>query len=137
MNKMMEMLKLQKSNETRVKCPKWEKEEKVDNFLTRLKGWNEIEKGKGKYLHILEALQNSNRSKEKLRIELEVQNGTLDTSDDVVVKEIPEKMKKWFGKTKVDEASEAWKSFIKIKRNKNESIDDFLFRFDTAESKLR
>ena len=120
MNKMMEMLKIQKSNETRVKCPKWEKEEKVDNFLTRLKGWNEIEKGKGKYLHILEALQNSNRSKEKLRIELEVQNGTLDTSDDVVVKEITEKMKKWFGKTKVDEASEAWKSFIKIKRNKND-----------------
>ena len=137
MNKMIEMLKLQKSNETRVKCPKWEKEEKVDNFLNRLKGWDEIEKGKGKYLHILEALQSSNRSKEKLRIELEVQNGTLDTSDDAVVKEITEKMKKWFGKTKVDEASESWRNFMKIKRNKNESIDDFLFRFETAESKLR
>ena len=115
------MLRLQKSNETRVKCPKWEKEEKVD-FLNRLEGWNEIEKGKGKYLQILEALQNSNRTKEKLRIELEVLNGNLQTSDEVVVKEIKEKIKKWFGKTKVDEASEAWKSFIKIKRNKIELL---------------
>ena len=137
MSKMIEMLRLQKTNETRVKCPKWEKEEKVDNFLNRLEGWNEIEKGKGKYLQILEALQNSNRTKEKLRIELEVLNGNLQTSDEGVVKEITEKLKKWFGKTKVDEASEAWKIFIKIKRSKNESIDDFLFRFETAESKLR
>ena len=56
-NRMMEMMKIQKSNETKVKCPKWEQEENVKNFLSRLESWNEIEKGKGKYLQLLEGLQ--------------------------------------------------------------------------------
>ena len=31
MNRMMEMLKLQKTNDTKVKCPKWEEEENINN----------------------------------------------------------------------------------------------------------
>ena len=103
----MEMLKIQKTNETKVKCPKWEKQENVKNFLNRLQSWNEIEKGKGKYLQLLEALQSSERTKEKQRIELEVQNGILNPAEENIIEMIIEKMKKWFGKTKVDEASEA------------------------------
>ena len=34
MNRMMEILSIQKKTETKVKCPKWEKEENVKNFLS-------------------------------------------------------------------------------------------------------
>ena len=62
---MMEMMKLQESNETKVKCLKWKKEENVKNFLNRLQSWNHIE---GKHHQPFEAL-NSGRSKEKQIIE--------------------------------------------------------------------
>ena len=130
-------MKVQKSNETKVKCPKWEQEENVKNFLSRLESWNEIEKGKGKYLQLLEGLQISKRTKEKQRIELEAQNGLLDPADENIIVVIIENMKKWFGKTKIDEASEAWNDFKAIKRKSNEKIDDYLFRFETAESKMK
>ena len=109
MNQMMEMMKLQKQSETRIKCPKWEKEENVKNFLNRLKRWNEIEKGKGKYLLLLEGLQESERKREKQRIELEVQNEQLDPENENVILNVIDKLQKWFGKTRIDEASEAWK----------------------------
>ena len=51
-----------------MKCPKWENEENIKHFLNRLQSWNEIEKGRGKYLQLLEALQSSGRKKEKQRI---------------------------------------------------------------------
>ena len=137
MNRMMEVLKIQKANETKVKCPKWEKGENVNNFLNRLQNWNEIEKGKGKYLQLLEALQSSERTKEKQRIELEAQNQMIDPSANDVIVVVIEKMKTWFGQTKIDEASEAWRTFRDIVRNKEESISDFLFRYETAESKMR
>ena len=54
-----------------------------------------------------------------------------------VVKKVIEKLETWFGKTKIDEACEAWNTFKEIKRNDSEKIDEFLLRFDTAESKLR
>ena len=137
MNRMMEVLKVQKANETKVKCPKWEKAENVKNFLNRLESWNSIEKGKGKYLQLLESLQSSERTKEKERIELEAQNGLLDPANENIILVVIENMKKWFGKTQIDEASEAWINFKDIKRHKNEKIDDYLFRFETADSKMK
>ena len=136
MNQLMETLKLNKS-ETKVKCPKWEKEENVKNFINRLKRWNDVEKGKGKYLQLLESLQESDRKKEKQRIELEEQNGDLKPENEDIILKIVEKLEKWFGKTKIDEASDSWESFIDLKRTNDEKLDDFLLRFETAESKLR
>ena len=46
-------------------------------------------------------------------------------------------MQKWFGKTKIDEASDAWKSFKDMKRSKEEPIDEFMLEFETVESKLK
>ena len=40
-----------------VKCPIWSKDESFRNFKSRLEHWDNIEKGKGKYLLLLEALQ--------------------------------------------------------------------------------
>ena len=73
LRRMMEALAMQKQ-EKRIKCPKWEKNENPKHFFSRLKRWDSIEKGKGKYLQILESLQESGRLKEKLRVELEEQN---------------------------------------------------------------
>jgi hypothetical protein len=61
----------------------------------------------------------------------------LDPADNNIILEVINKMKKWFGKTKIDEASDAWKSFRDIIRIKRESIDYFPFRFETAASKLK
>ena len=77
-----------------MKCPKWEKEENVKNFLSRLKRWNEIEKVKGKYLQLLEALSESNRMDEKQRIELEEQNAFVNPEAESVITDIIEKMNK-------------------------------------------
>ena len=46
-------------------------------------------------------------------------------------------MSQWFGKTKIDEASDAWREFKDIKRANEENIDKFLLRYETAESKLK
>ena len=46
-------------------------------------------------------------------------------------------MDKWFGKPKLDEACEAWKDFKDIKRNKDESVDEFILKYETCESNLK
>ena len=136
MNRMMEALQTQKQDK-RVKCPKWEKDENPKHFFSRLRRWDTIDKGKGKYLLFIEALQESGRLKEKLRVELEEQNGLLDPDDENIIKLVIEKLETWYGKTRIHEACEAWKEFKNIKRNVEEPIDDFLLRFDTIESKLK
>jgi hypothetical protein len=121
LNRMMEMMKLQKANESKAKCPKWEKEENVKKVLNGLENWDDVEKGWGGYIQLLEALQSSGRLKEKQGIELETQNSDLDPSDVNIVPLVIEKLKKWFGQTKLDEANNAWKSFRNIQRSKVES----------------
>ena len=60
----------------------------------------------------------------------------LDPADDNIILVVIDKMKKWFGKTKIDESSDAWKSFRDIMRIKQESMDYFLFGFETKDLKL-
>ena len=70
---MIESLKTnQESSQKKVKCPKWNRSENFKYYLERLKYWNKIEKHKGKYLELLESLQESGRNNEKEKIELEV-----------------------------------------------------------------
>ena len=74
-------LKKDKVEDRKTKCPKWDKQEPLKRFAERLKLWNKIHGHKGKYLELLESLQSSDRTKEKERIELEVQNSLLDPRD--------------------------------------------------------
>ena len=106
-------------------------------FVTRLKKWDNIEKGNAKYLQLLESLQESGRQGEKQRVELEEHNGYLKPEEDDIISKVIEKLETWFGKTKIDEASEDWKTFRDIKRSNDEKIDPFILRFETAESKVR
>ena len=90
----MEIMKVQRQTETKVKCPRWEKDENVKNFLLQL--------------------LDSERRNEKQRIELEEQNGILNPENENIIQDIIEKMQKWYGKTKTEEASDAWRDFRRI-----------------------
>ena len=85
LTRMMEALTTQKQDK-RIRCPKWEKNENPKHFFSRVKSWDLIEKGKGKYLQLLESLQESGRLKEKLRVELEEQNKMINPDDDDIIK---------------------------------------------------
>ena len=61
----------------------------------------------------------------------------IDPENENIILEIVEKMTQWFGKTKIDEASDAWREFKDIKRANEENIDKFLLRYETADSKLK
>ena len=52
---------LNKSAEKMPKCPRWEKDESVENFIDRLKIWDKIVKSRSKYLDLIEALQISEK----------------------------------------------------------------------------
>ena len=134
----IDTLRNDKKNESKpVKCPRWCKGEDFRSFKRKLKLWDNIEKGKGKYLRLLEALQQEGRKQEKERIELEEQNGLIDPEADDVIEEIIFKMEIWFGKPKLDEACDAWRDFIALKREESDPVDEFLLKFETNESNLK
>ena len=55
----------------KIKCPKWENKETFKSFSDCLRIWNDIEKGPGKYLDLIDSLQSTGKHKEKEKIELE------------------------------------------------------------------
>ena len=127
----------QKDDSKYVKCPKWGKSEPFRAFKRRLENWDNIVKGKGKYLKLLESLQEEGRKKEKERIELEEQNSLIDPNNANVIKDIIEKMEIWFGKPQLDEACEAWKRFKDVIRDDTEALEDFVLKFETCDSNLK
>ena len=123
-------------NEKKVRCPRWMKNEPLKNFLSDLSIWDKCHKSKGKYLEVVEALQESNRAAEKLRVELEVRNGLLDPCDDNIVDRVITKLKEWFGKTVMDESYDKWEVFSNILRNIDEDVDTFVVRYETVISEM-
>ena len=97
--------------EKKVKCPRWPKGEPLKNFLSNLEIWDKCHVSRGKYLELVEALQESQRSIERQRIELEIQNGLLDPCDERIIQKLLQKMKEWFGKTFMDSAYDCWSAF--------------------------
>ena len=61
----------------------------------------------------------------------------IDPEADDVIEEIIFKMEKWFGKPKLDEACDAWRDFIALKREESDPVDEFLLKFETNESNLK
>merc|ERR1711954_63064 len=100
--KMLDAVSKETKIEKKTKCPVWTKEEPLKKYLPRLKIWNNIQNHKGKYLDLLEALQSSERIKEKDKIELEVQKGIINPEDSDVINAIIERLQEWFGRAKID-----------------------------------
>ena len=123
--------------EKRVKCPRWDKTEPYKNFSERLKLWDKSHSSKTKYLEFIESLQESGRTDKKTRVELEVQTRSINAEDEDVIDQILDRFEQWFGKPKMDVASESWIEVIKMMRDKDESIDKYFLRFDTATAKLQ
>ena len=82
-------------------------------------------------------MQETGRDNEKIWIELEVQNNAINPEDENIIKQIIASMDKWFGKPRIDTASEAWISIITLKRRHGEDIEEFMLRLDTLAAKLR
>ena len=133
---MLEATKSHK-NEKKTKCPVWDKQEPLKRYLPRLKIWNKIQTHDGKYLDLLEALQSADRKKEKDKIELEVQKGNLDPENENVVEMIIQRLEQWFGKTRIEEGSGSWRGFRDMRREENESVHDFVVRYETAEADVK
>ena len=74
---------------------------------------------------------------EKSRIDLEVRNGVIDPDDEEVITKVAEKLEDIFGKPKMDEILENWDAFSEMMRKKDEEIEPFMLKFDTAEAALR
>ena len=74
----------------------------------------------------------SDKKTEKQRLELEEHNGLIDPEHENIIIDIIVKMNKWFGKTKVDETTDSWRSYIKLKRLNSENIDKFPLRYETS-----
>ena len=121
----------------KTKCPKWEEKEEFKSFIDRLGIWNKIEKGNGKYLDLVESLQSTGRRNEKEKIELEVRNNEIDPEDENVIDVLIDKMKDWFGKPFIDEATSSWRIFIHLLRKTNEKIGEFILKFETAVANLK
>ena len=66
-----------------------------------------------------------------------MQNGLVDPTDDNVISKLVEKLDNWFGKTEMDELAEGWKNFKSLEREKDESIDKYILRYETSESDLK
>ena len=49
----------EKKDEKKSKCPKWDNTESIERFTTRLQLWDKITSHKGKYLYLLDSLQES------------------------------------------------------------------------------
>ena len=88
-------------------------------------------------MDFIDSLQESNRKKEKERCILEVRNKAIEPQDPDIIPKMIANLHKWFGKTKTDQFFGAWKDFIEIKLTDGKTIEEFIIRFDTIDSKLK
>ena len=58
----------------KIKCPKWPVTDSFKSFKSNLLIWDKCHQSKGKYLELIDSLEESKRTMEKQKIELEVQN---------------------------------------------------------------
>ena len=63
-NALLEMMKNQSLKTKRIPCPKWTMEESYKSFSARLKHWDKNYQSKGKYLELMESLQETGRKTE-------------------------------------------------------------------------
>ena len=70
-------------------------------------------------------------------MELEIQKGTFDPEDENIIDQIMEKLETWFSKSKMEEGSTSWRGLRDMRRGKNESIHDYIIRYETAESDVK
>ena len=112
----------------KINCPKWPINEPFKNFKANLLIWDKCHKSKGKYLELLESLQETKRTMEKQKLELKVQNGKIDPCDERLIEKVTEKFQEWFGKAPLDSTFEHWEIFIKLLRGKSEDVDKYVVK---------
>ena len=130
---MLEMFQKQTLASKKIPCPKWTKDEPFKSFSSRLQHWDKHYQSKGKYLELLESLQETGRTTEKARIELDVLNKQVNPDDDDIISKILERLGSIFGRAKMDEIIiEHFDLFHEIKFEPGEDLEKFLLRFEMS-----
>ena len=65
-----------------------------------------------------------------------MRNGRINPDDDEVIVKIASTLENIFGKPKIDEIIESWDTLHEMTRKKNDPIEPFMLKFDTAEAGL-
>ena len=66
-----------------------------------------------------------------------VQNKQLNPEDSNIIQNIIHKLQEWFGKSRLDLLSVAWREINLVKKGSDEKLDVFMNRFDAAYLKLK
>ena len=144
---MQQMLNNQRSGTTIMNtkledCPKKRKYCTMDAWIGEVRLWDEsnsvTENGK-KYLKLVESVRNSEESEDlKHLVQVEfVENEAFDKKDANVVTKMLDLIKEKLSKTDMEKSTEAWLNFMDIKQKKDESIKDYVARYEQAETKLK
>ena len=68
---------------------------------------------------------------------MEVRNKSVDPNSPDIIQIMITNLKKWFGRTETEKFFRTWKEFIDFKVDEEETVDDFLLRYDTIDSQLK
>ena len=66
-----------------------------------------------------------------------VQNKQLNPEEPNIIQNIIHKLQEWFGKSRLDLLSVAWREINLVKKGSDEKLDVFMNRFDAAYLKLK
>ena len=118
-------------NEKSLKCPKWSKQESFKSFKSNLEIWNSCSKSEGKYLQLIESFHSSERMLEKQKVELEIQNVTLNPFDKDIIGKLVIKMNDWFGKPQMSASMDSYVNFMSNRRKDRNDLYRYMLGFDT------
>ena len=125
------------------KCPIKKTNTSLESWLEEVKMWDEClpeqELARLKYLSLLESVRSSEDSKEmqdwvETNVAANMDIESKKTAD--YIKETLEKMTTALVKSNLEKAAEAWMDFININRDEDESIKDYVNKFENVQTKL-
>ena len=61
----------------------------------------------------------------------------MNPEDKEIIPKMISNIKKWFEKAQTDQFLETWKQFIEVSLNEGETIEEFILKYDTLDSKLK
>ena len=128
--------------ETMGDCPKMVKSQTLESWGEEVKMWSrqypESELSSLKYLNFVNSSIESEKGEMKKFLEVSVvENREFPKTEPDSVEKIVDLVIKTLGKSSLESASEAWKGFIELKQAKDESIRDYILRFELLEANVQ
>ena len=123
-------------------CPKMMNDQTLESWVEEVRLWSrqspEPELSSLKYLSFVNSVRESNRREMKKFVEIAVmENVEFAKTESDSIDKIMDLVVKTLGKSNLENASKVWKDFVELEQSKDESIRDFVLRFENTESELR